>query len=480
MADDIGVSLRNFLEIPYDALEEMNLKALDKATSATPEELEQEYRTYLTKEKRIKAVTLCFSDIEGRFHMLDYDKKFLLDSAENLTFDGSSVRGFSRLHESDLRLAIDWGSIRWLPTDVFGPGKIVVFADVLNRDRSPYLSDFRGLLKAYTADLLKKQGITAFAATETEGFLVDGVNAEQNFKEEEGFRLISSGGYYHSLPLDKLRMFIDKAAEAQRAMGFRNEKDHPEVAPSQFELNFSYTEVIRTCDNIQLYKLICRQVANNMGMTATFLPKPTTQINGSGMHLNLSLGKAGKNIFYQKNGQDGLAPIAWDVIYRILNHAPELCLTFNSSVNAYRRLDPNFEAPNQIKVSPIDRGSMIRIPVGNEKSARIEIRSVAPDSNPYLVLYAILRTAFEGKKLEGNPDRRPRLRFLPDNINDAIKLFKSSDFITKILGEENQEKYAEFKQLTANRSPRDLGTRVKIAEVLFHHEVTNQMLWNRF
>lgn len=477
---DTTSPLRNFLEIPYDLLEEMNLKALDKAASVTSSELEQEYRTYLTKEKRIKAVTLCFSDIEGRFHMLDYDKKFLLDSAENLTFDGSSVRGFSRLHESDLRLAIDWGSIRWLPTDVFGPGKVVVFADVLNRDRSPYLSDFRGLLKAYTAELLKKQGITAFAATETEGFLVDGVNAEQNFKEEEGFRLISSGGYYHSLPLDKLRMFIDKAAEAQRAMGFRNEKDHPEVAPSQFELNFSYTEVLRTCDNIQLYKLICRQVANNMGMTATFLPKPMTNINGSGMHLNFSLGKAGKNIFYQKNGKEGLSDIAWDVIARILNHAPEICLSFNSSVNAYRRLDPNFEAPNQIKVSPIDRGSMIRIPAGNEKSARIEIRSVAPDSNPYLVLYTILRTAFEGKKLVDNPDRRPRLRFLPDNIYDAIKLFKSSDFITKILGEENQEKYAGFKQLAANRSPRDLGTRVKTAEVLFHHEVTNQMLWNRF
>ncbi len=215
-------------------------------------------------------------------------------------------------------------------------------------------------------------------------------------------------------------------------------------------------------------------------MTATFLPKPMTNINGSGMHLNFSLGKAGKNIFYQKTGQDGLSPLAWDVIAKILNHAPEICLTFNSSVNAYRRLDPNFEAPNQIKVSPIDRGSMIRIPVGNEKTARIEIRSVAPDSNPYLVLYTILKTAFEGKKLVNNPDRRPRMRFLPDNINDAIKFFKASEFVTKILGEENQEKYAAFKQLAANRSPRDLGTRVKTAEVLFHHEVTNQMLWNKF
>jgi glutamine synthetase len=123
---------------------------------------------------------------------------------------------------------------------------------------------------------------------------------------------------------------------------------------------------------------------------------------------------------------------------------------------------------------------MIRIPVGNEKSARIEVRSVAPDSNPYLVLYAILKTAFEGRKLEKAEDKRERLRFLPDNIYDAIKLFKSSNFITSILGEENQDKYASFKQTAADRSPKDLGTRVKMSEVVYHHEVTNQMLWNRF
>jgi len=478
--DNSSPSLRNFLEIPYDTLEEMNLEALKKAETVSPEKLEREYRAYLMKEKRIKAVTLCFSDIEGRFHMLDYDKKFLLDSSDNLTFDGSSVRGFSLLHESDLRLDIDWTSIRWLPSDIFGPGKVIMFANVLNRDRTPHKSDFRGQLMLYSHEIKKKQAITAFASTEIEGFLVDGVNAEQNFTEETGFKLISSGGYYHSLPLDRLRIFIDKAAEAQRAMGFRNEKDHPEVAPSQFELNFSYADVLRASDQIQLYKLICRQVANNLGMTATFLPKPTTGINGSGMHLNFSLGKDGKNIFYKKNGQDGLSEIAWDSISKLLNHASEICLVINSSVNAYRRLDPHFEAPNQIKVSAIDRGSMIRIPVGDEKSARIEIRSVAPDSNPYLVLFTVMKTIFEGKKLQKNHDKRDRLRFLPDNMYDAIKLFKASDFITSILGEENKEKFASFKQAVAHRSPKELGTRVKTSEIMYHHEVTDQMLWNRF
>lgn len=472
--------LRNFLEIPYEALEDLNLTAGKNAQILGPKTLQEQYTSFLKKEKRIKAVTICFSDIEGRLHMLDYDKKFLLESLNNLTFDGSSIRGFSPQHESDLRLDIDWNSIRYLPSDVFGPGKVIFFANVLNRNRTPYESDFRGMLRALVESLKKKQGLTAFASAEIEGFLVDGINSEQSYGENNGFKLISTGGYYHSLPLDRLRQFIDKSAEAQRAMGFRNEKDHPEVAPSQFEMNFAYSEVIRAADNIQLYKLVCRQVARSQGLTATFLPKPFMGINGSGMHTNFSLAKEGKNIFHDPKGQDGLSKIAWDFIMRLLNHAPEICLILNSSVNAYRRLDPHFEAPNQIKVSPIDRGSMIRIPVGNEKTARIELRSVAPDANAYLVLYTMLKTGLEGEKLTKDQEKRDRLRFLPDNIYDAIRLFKGSGFISSILGEENKEKFINYKQSAADRSPKALGTLIKDSEIIYHHEVTNQVLWNTF
>lgn len=478
MQDDLQI--KNFLEISYEQLEEMNLKAKGKQQTVDPKQLEAEYRLYLQKEKRLKAVTLCFTDIEGRFHMLDYDKKYLLESASNLTFDGSSIRGFTAQHESDLRLEVDWASIIWLPSDVFGSGKVVMFADVLGRDRTPYSADFRGQLKLYTQKLKAKEGITAFTATETEGFLVEGVGVEQSFDEDVGFKLISTGGYYHSLPLDRLRRFIDASAEAQRAMGFKNEKDHPEVAPSQFELNFGYTEVVRACDQIQLYKLVCRQVANNIGLTATFLPKPIANINGSGMHTNFSLGKNGRNLFYQKDGADGLSGYAWDFILKLLNHAPEISLIFGSSVNAYRRLDPHFEAPNQIKVSAIDRGAMIRIPAGNEKTARIEVRAVAPDGNPYLILYTILRIGLEGKKLNRSRNRRERLRFLPGTIHDAIRLFKTSDFIGKMLGEDNKQKYLSYKEQAADRSPKELGKKVKTSEVVYHHEVTNQVLWNNF
>lgn len=472
--------LRTFLEIPYDELEEMNARATKKSKTDSYATLEKEYRSYLLKEKNIKAITLCFSDIEGKFHMIDYDKKFLLNSADNLTFDGSSVRGFTALRESDLRLRVDWASIRWLPSDVFGPGKVVMFADVLNRNKTAYESDMRLQLKLLVEDIQKKQGLTPYASVEVEGFLMEGIYAEQQYRADTGFKLVTGGGYYHSLPLDKLRIFIDRSAEAQRAMGFSNEKDHPEVAPSQFELNFSYDDVVRIGDQIQLYKLVCRQVASSMGMTATFLPKPITGVNGSGMHLNLSYFKNQKNIFYKKEGNEGLSPFAWEAIEKVLNHASELCLILNSSVNAYRRLDPKFEAPNQIKVSPIDRGSMIRIPVGDEKSSRIEIRSVAPDSNPYLVLFSIIKTIQMGKRLQKAEDKRERVRLLPDNIYDAIRVFKSSEFVSQILGDANKEKYVEHKQLVADRSPKNLGTRIKTGEIIFHHEVTNQMLWNTF
>ena len=475
-------ALRRFLEIPYHELEEMNLAAKKARTErADPGTIEEERRKYLTDEKRLKAVTVCFSDVEGRLHMLDYDKKFILASADNLTFDGSSIRGFAVQAESDLKLRIDWPAFYWLPADIFGPGKVVVFGEVQDRDGSPYAADFRWHLKAYTQALYERDGTVALVAPEIEGFLFRGPDAERHYHETGTFEFISTGGYDHSLPQDPLRKFMDAAAEVQRAMGFGNEKDHPEVAPSQFEMNFSCAEACIAADQIQLYKLLCRQVAQGLGMTASFLPKPVADVNGCGMHANISLMRNGRNAFYDKDGRDGLSPLAWDFIERILNNAPDVCLLLNASVNAYRRLDPRFEAPNQIKASPVNRAAMVRIPLADERSARIEVRSIAPDANPYLLINALLRTGLEGPRPDtGDEEKRTRTRFLPGNIYDAIRIFKSSRWVTELLGEDTQAGLAEVKQNSADRCPRELGTRVKREEVTFHHEVTNQYLWGLF
>src|SRR6185369_10693664 len=168
--------LRNFLAIPYDELEELNLTAKKQRKDRVPIKVIREERLkYLKDEKRIKAVTLLFSDLEGRLHMLDYDKKFLLGSWDNLTFDGSSIRGFTAQRESDLRLGLDWSAFYWAPADYFGAGKVLVFGEVIDKDGSPYSADIRGVLKAYANEQFAKNGYTLNAANEIEGFLFNGV-----------------------------------------------------------------------------------------------------------------------------------------------------------------------------------------------------------------------------------------------------------------------------------------------------------------
>jgi glutamine synthetase len=472
--------LRNFLALSYDELEELNLKAKEQRKNRVPIDTIQEERLkYLTDAKHIKAVTVLFSDLEGRLHMLDYDKKFLIKSWDNLTFDGSSIRGFTAQRESDLRLGIDWSAFYWAPADYFGSGKVMVFGDVIDKGGSPYAADIRGILKLYAAKLNKEEGYTLNAANEIEGFLFKGVDAERRYNETGKFEYVNTGGYYHSLPGDLLRTFIDTTAEVQRAMGFQNEKDHPEVAPSQFEINYGYGEVVAAADQIQLYKLICRQVATNMGLTASFLPKPVVGVNGNGMHTNVSISKGGKNLFWDPKGEEKLSKLGWSFVDRILTHGNDICLLLNASVNAYRRLDPHFEAPNQIKASAVDRGSMIRIPIGNDKSMRVEVRSVAPDANPYMVMLSVFKTGLDGDTSKIKNLRQAE-RYLPDNIYDALANFKKSDWTTELLGEDVKGRYADLKQAAADRCPRLLGTFVKAPEVQYHHDVYNQFLWNLF
>ncbi|MGH9497122.1 MAG: glutamine synthetase family protein [Candidatus Sulfotelmatobacter sp.] len=472
--------LRNFLEIPYGELEEMNLKAKEQRQGRVPmEKLQEERLKYLTDEKRIKAVTVLFSDLEGRLHMLDYDKKFLVKSWDNLTFDGSSIRGFTAQRESDLRLGIDWSAFYWAPADFFGSGKVMVFGEVIDKQGGPYAADMRAMLKGFSDGMHKRDGYTLNAANEIEGFLFAGRDAERRYYETGKFEYVNTGGYYHSLPGDPLRTFIDTVAEVQRAMGFQNEKDHPEVAPSQFEINYGYWEVVAAADQIQLYKLICRQVATQYGMTASFLPKPVVGVNGSGMHTNVSISKGGTNLFWDPKGEEKLSSCGWEFIDRILTHGNDICLALNPSVNAYRRLDPHFEAPNQIKASAVDRGSMIRVPIGNSKSMRVEVRSVAPDANPYLVMLSVFKTGIEGDTANLENLRQAE-RYLPDNIYTALDDFRAAEWTTKLLGEDVKGRYADLKQASADRCARLLGTVVKGPEVQFHHEVYNQYLWNQF
>jgi glutamine synthetase len=174
-----------------------------------------------------------------------------------------------------------------------------------------------------------------------------------------------------------------------------------------------------------------------------------------------------------------MSAYAWKFVDKILTHGNDICVLLNPSVNAYRRLDPHFEAPNQLKASPTDRGSMVRIPIGNERSARVEVRTVAPDANPYMVMYSVFRTGLEGEIMKMK-NLRSAPRFLPDNVYDALDNFRKAEWTTTLLGADVKARFADLKQASADRCPRLLGTVVKPAEVQFHHEVYNQFLWNQF
>src|ERR1700757_4352850 len=197
------------------------------------------------------------------------------------------------------------------------------------------------------------------------------------------------------------------------------------------------------------------------------------------MHTNVSVSKNGKNLFWDPKGEEKLSKTGWEFVDRILTHGNDICLLFNSSVNAYRRLDPHFEAPNQLKASAVDRGAMIRIPIGNERSMRTEIRAVAPDANPYMVMFSIFKTGLQGTTAKIKNLRQAE-RYLPDNIYTAIENFRNAEWTTKLLGEDVKARYADLKQASADRCPRLLGTIVKPCEIQFHHDVYNQLLWGQF
>ena len=369
-----------------------------------------------------------------------------------------------------------------MPADVFGNGKVLVFGTVIDKNGEPYSGDLarspQGLLRQA---LHRKRLDTLNAANEIEGFLFEGTDAEQHFSQKRPLRLRQHRRLLSlAAPRSTLRRFIDTAAEVQSAPWVSRTKRITPRSPRPSSKSITATaKSSQQRTRSSSINLLSRQIANNMGFTASFLPKPVVGVNGSGMHTNMSITKDKTNLFWDEKGQEKLSTMGWDFIDRILSRGLDLCLILNSSVNAYRRLDPHFEAPNQIKASATDRGSMVRVPIGNSKSMRVEVRSVGPDANPYLTLFSIFKTGLDGKVAEIE-NLRQASRYLPDNIYTAIDDFAGSEWIAEILGADVQGRFADLKRAAADRSPRSLGTFVKSSEVQYHHEVYNQQLWSDF
>ena len=411
------------------------------------------------KEENVKYVRLCFTDIHGVIKNVEIPNTKLEDALDNeIMFDGSSIDGFVRIQEADMYLRPDydtWLISTWEQTTY---GKVaVLICDIYLPNGEPFSGDPRGILKR-NVKKMNKMGFSAFnVGLEPEFFL---------FKlDEKGNPTLDfndNGGYFDLAPVDGAEdCRRDIVLELEKIV-FNMEASHHEVAPGQHEIYFEYDNVVEGCDNLQIFKVVVKNVAKRHGLHATFMPKPISDINGSGMHTNCSLSDVdGNNAFYDPNGEIELSDVARYWIAGIMKNARAFTAITNPTINSYKRLVPGYEAPCYVSWSDANRSAMIRIPAKRGKATRAEIRSVDPSANPYLALSAILASGLEGieKKMDCaervyinlyDLDREEReslgIDNLPENLKDAVKELKRNSVVQEALGEHVVEKFIDAKQ----------------------------------
>ena len=385
------------------------------------------------KDDNITIIKLIFVDVFGSLKAFEITPERLEEALDQkISIDGSSIKGISRINDSDRILAPDLKSFRVLPlfeSERFG-GVAILMCDILNPDGTPTATCTRSNLKKVLAKMKRAGYDTTYLAFEPEFFLVN----------KDGSHTDSSG-YADDANFDIRREIVHEL----KRVGIPPLTAHHEVAESQHEVNFEYGEAVKSCDNLILVRYIIKEVANRNGVVAIFEPKPFEGINGSGLHTNISLAKDGKNLFWENNG---LSPVAKNFVAGILTHAPALCKLNNPSEGSYRRIGIiGFEAPNSICWGFANRTAMIRIPHATEKSSRIEVRSPDSTSNPYLSIAGILTAGLSGikKKLTIDPiekniyqltaAEREKLKIgtLPLTLVDATAEFKADEVVKSAL-----------------------------------------------
>ncbi len=410
----------------------------------------------LCRALNVRFLRLTFTDILGHTKNVEVPaSQFQKAFDGEIMFDGSSITGFVRIEESDMLLKPDLTTFRIFPWGDPESRVARLICDVWNTDETPFAGDPRLVLKRAVAEAASL-GYTMNAGVEAEFFLFQ--------RDEDGVATTithDAGGYFDLTPVDlgeKARRMIVNDLEA---MGFEVEASHHEVAPGQHEIDFKYAEALRTADDLTTFRFIVRNAALAHGLHATFMPKPITGQNGSGMHTHQSLFRDGKNIFFDPDGEFELADSMRWYIGGLKKHARALTAITNPLVNSFKRLVPGYEAPVDIAWSHRNRSPMIRVPDRRGVGTRVEFRMPDPSCNPYLALAVQLAAGLDGIRNEIDPGppmdvnvwnltdeerREHKLESLPANLGEAIGELETSSFMRETLGDHVFDNFVSAKK----------------------------------
>lgn len=412
----------------------------------------------MAKDENVRFLRLMFTDLFGIIKNVEVPISQLDKLLDNkLMFDGSSIDGFVRIEESDMYLYPDlstWMVFPWGSEH----GKVArIICEVYSNDRKPFVGDPRNNLIRVLQEM-KDAGFTDFnIGPEPEFFLL---KLDENGKPTTN--LNDKGSYFDLAPVDLGENCRRDIVLELENMGFDVEASHHEVAPGQHEIDFKYADALTAADNIQTFKLVVKTVARKYNLHATFMPKPMDGINGSGMHLNMSLFNKEGNAFYDKKGDLQLSQNAYWFLGGLLKHARSYTAVCNPIVNSYKRLVPGYEAPVYVAWSGSNRSPLIRVPSSKGLSTRFEVRSVDPAANPYLAIASVLEAGLDGIRNKIEPEdsvdrniyrmniqerNEEHITDLPSTLHNALKEFQNDDVMRKALGDHIFQSFLEAKKL---------------------------------
>lgn len=410
----------------------------------------------MVEEDDVKFIRLQFTDMFGTLKNMAITKSQLKKALNNqCMFDGSSIEGFVRVEESDMYLYPDLDTFvifPWRPQQ----GKVArIICDIYRPDGKPFEGDPRYVLKRTIAEAAEL-GYQFNVGPECEFFLFH--------TDEEGSPTTISherAGYFDLGPVDLGENARRDMVLTLEDMGFEIEASHHEAAPAQHEIDFKYDEALCTADNVMTFKLAVKTIAKKFGLFASFMPKPKYGVNGSGMHINISASKDGKNIFDDPSDPLGLSQEAYYFIGGIMKHMRGMAAITNPLVNSYKRLIPGYEAPVYVAWSITNRSPLIRIPAARGEATRVELRSPDSAANPYLALAVCLAAGLDGirnkimppEAVNGNifemgeaEKEAFKIQSLPADLKEAIEELSQDSFIQEVLGTHVSEKYMEAKK----------------------------------